>query len=269
MLGLNRRPRRVVFSSFGVPVSIEYQRDLEAYLPAVLPPARTRAQASAVPKRYHLARRGERLLRAWEDDDGYVAEGDDPAFVLDILDSFIREHIACEAPDHVFVHAGAVAVEGVAVLFPGASFTGKSTLVAELVRAGATYMSDEYAVLDAAGTVTAYPRPISIRVPGSESLELDATGLGEVDAGDPLAVGVVVVTQFEPGGVWQPQPLSPGTGAMRLFANSITAAKRPEQALSAIGNAVERAVVLESPRGEARDLAPRLIDELKALVARV
>jgi hypothetical protein len=267
MPGIRRRPRRLVFSSFGVPVSIAYPRELEHHLPAVLPPARTRAPATAVPKRYHLGRRGERLLRAWEDDDGYVAEGDDPAFVLDILDSFIREHIACEAPDHVFVHAGAVAIEGSAVLFPGASFSGKSTLVAALVRAGATYMSDEFAVLDAAGRAIAYPRPISIRVPGSESLELDPKGLGPVDAGDPLPVAAVVVTEFRPDGVWKPQRLSPGTGGMRMFANTITAAKRPEQSLSAISRAVENAVVLESTRGDADELAPRLRDELTALIA--
>ena len=267
MPGIGRRPRRLVFSSFGVPVSIAYPRDLAHHLPAILPPARTKAHASAVPKRYHLGRRGETLLRAWEDDDSYVAEGDDPAFVLDILDSFIREHIATEAPDHVFVHAGAVAVDGAAVLFPGSSFSGKSTLTAALVRAGATYMSDEFAVLDAAGGAIAYPRPISIRVPGSESIELDPTKLGTVDAGDPLPVAVVVVTEFRPGGVWQPQRLSPGTGAMRMFANTITAAKRPEQSLSAIGKAVENAVVLESTRGEADELAPRLIAELRALIA--
>ena len=37
---------------------------------------------------------------------------------------------------------------GRAIVIPGRTFSGKSTLVAELVRAGATYYSDEYAVED-------------------------------------------------------------------------------------------------------------------------
>ena len=64
----------------------------------------------------------------------------------------------------MFVHAGVVAVDGRALLLPGGSFTGKTTLVAALLRAGAQYGSDEYAVLDEAGLVLpAYPRPLSIR----------------------------------------------------------------------------------------------------------
>jgi hypothetical protein len=42
------------------------------------------------------------------------------------------------------------------MVLPGKSFAGKTTLVAALVRAGAEYWSDEYAVLDANGDVHPY-----------------------------------------------------------------------------------------------------------------
>ena len=41
--------------------------------------------------------------------------------------------------------------------------TGKTTLVKALVEAGATYYSDEFAVLDKEGQVQPYPVPLSIR----------------------------------------------------------------------------------------------------------
>jgi hypothetical protein len=72
---------------------------------------------------------------------------------LHVLDAQLRARIAYAAPDRIFVHAGVVAVGDRAILLPGMSFAGKSTLVAALVSTGATYLSDEFAVLDAAGLV--------------------------------------------------------------------------------------------------------------------
>ena len=82
---------------------------------------------------------------------------------LRIFEADVQLYVAEMAPDRVFVHAGVVGCRGRAILLPGRSFTGKSTLVAELIRAGAEYYSDEYAVLDSAGeraslrTAASYP----------------------------------------------------------------------------------------------------------------
>jgi hypothetical protein len=262
-----RRARRLIFSSFGVPISVTYPRDMEASIQRILPSSRHRASATAAPRRFRLERRGK-SLSAFADDDDPLIEGEDAGLVLDVLDSFIREHISAEAPEHVFIHAGAVAVDGIALVLPAASLAGKSTLVAALVRAGAAYLSDEYAVLDRDGRVIAYPRPISIRVPGtSSSNEVDAASLGEVASGDPLPVGIVALTEHIPGATWDPERLTTGVGALRVFANAVTASSRPEQSLSAIRKAVEGAVILEGPRGEAEELAPALIAEVETLAA--
>ena len=82
----------------------------------------------------------EDLLQAWEAD--------------------ARLYVAEHAPRRVFVHAGVVAWKGRAILLPGPSYVGKSTLVMELVRAGAVYYSDEYAVLDARGRVHPFAQPV-------------------------------------------------------------------------------------------------------------
>src|SRR5262249_47349881 len=86
--------------------------------------------------------------------------------VLGAFGSDVALHVAEMAPDRVFVHAGVVGYQGRAILLPGRSFSGKTTLVVELVRAGAEYYSDEYAVLDTSGGVHPYSGPLSIRRPG-------------------------------------------------------------------------------------------------------
>ena len=65
--------------------------------------------------------------------------------------------MAAETRERVFVHAGVVGWKGHAIVIPGRSRSGKTTLVAELVKAGAEYYSDEFAVLDAEGRVHPFP----------------------------------------------------------------------------------------------------------------
>ena len=55
-------------------------------------------------------------------------------------------------------HAGVVGWRGRAIVIPGRSHAGKSTLVAELVRRGAVYYCDEFAVLHETGRVHPYRR---------------------------------------------------------------------------------------------------------------
>ena len=86
-------------------------------------------------------------------DDVLLARSFDVDEVFESLESDLRLFVAELAKHRVFVHAGVVGWKGQAIVIPGRSYSGKSTLVAELVRAGATYYSDEYAVLDARGRV--------------------------------------------------------------------------------------------------------------------
>src|SRR4029077_21066652 len=71
--------------------------------------------------------------------------------LLRYFDSILRITIAEYAVGRAFLHAGLVGWKGNAIVIPGDSYSGKSTLVAELIRAGPEYYSDEYAVLDEQG----------------------------------------------------------------------------------------------------------------------
>ncbi len=82
------------------------------------------------------------------------------------LESDMHFRVALAARDFLFVHAGVVSWKGQAVVVPGRTETGKSSLVMALVNAGGEYFSDEYAVLDREGRVHAYPKPLSQRREG-------------------------------------------------------------------------------------------------------
>ena len=86
-----------------------------------------------------------------------------PAAVLDYalwdIHSLVYEHCM----DFLFLHAGAVAGGGRRVILPAAPETGKSTLVASLLREGCSYLSDELAPIDPV-TSGVYPFPKHIAV---------------------------------------------------------------------------------------------------------
>src|SRR5215470_9725054 len=164
----------------------------------------------------------------------------------------VQLHVAEMAPERVFVHSGVVGYQGRGILLPGRSFAGKSILVRELVRAGAQYYSDEYAVLDSAGGVHPYARPLSIRSGRARGLTkhpVDTVGVRADDG--PLPVGLVVMSEFRSGGEWRPRRLSPGRGALALHANTVAARRIPEVALATLHQVVTRAPIVTSERGEA------------------
>lgn len=185
---------------------------------------------------------------------------------LEVLDAQLRAYIALHAPDRVFVHAGVVAHNGRAIVIPGKSFSGKTTLVAELVRAGATYYSDEYAVLDGEGLVSPYPKPLSIRGPNTLQHETEVEALGGVAGRDPVLLGLVVVAEYRLGAEWKPERLSPGDAVLALLANTVPAQERPQETMAALRAVIDRsgAVALAGERGEAADLVPELLAALPA-----
>lgn len=76
-----------------------------------------------------------------------------------------RAEVDRRSRSFALIHSGVVALGDAVVLLPGEAESGKSTLVAGLVRAGWAYISDELASIDpATGLVHPYTRPISIDV---------------------------------------------------------------------------------------------------------
>jgi hypothetical protein len=181
------------------------------------------------------------------------------------LESDLQLFVAEAARRRVFVHAGVVGWRGRALLIPGRSFTGKTSLVAALVRAGATYYSDEYAVLDARGRVHPYPRLLSIREAGSDTpRRCPPEALGGRAGSRPLPVGLVAVTQYRPGARWRPRALTAGQAALALLDNTVPALRKPAAVLDALQQVVSHAALLKGARGEAEEAAEALLRRMEA-----
>jgi hypothetical protein len=183
---------------------------------------------------------------------------------LDAFESDLQLYVAETAPRRVFVHAGVVRWHGKAIVIPGRSFSGKTTLTAELVKAGATYYSDEYAVLDGQGRVHPYRRRLSVRENGhlEKPKKYAVESLGGRSGIKPLPVGLVIVSKYKPGARWRPQQISAGEGALALMANTVSVRRQPETTLATLRKVVARAPVFKGTRGEARQVIDFIIEQL-------
>ncbi len=97
------------------------------------------------------------------------------------------------------VHAGAVLIEGRALLLPGPSHAGKSSLVAELLRRGASHFSDEYALIDSQGLIHSYPRPLLLRNGSPVQTLVLPEELNASFVSHPAAVGWIMALDYSPG----------------------------------------------------------------------
>jgi hypothetical protein len=179
------------------------------------------------------------------------------------FESDLQLFVAETAPRRVFVHAGVVGLRGKAIVIPGRSFSGKTSLVAALVKAGATYYSDEYAVLDERGRVHHYARPLAIRENGNlgRQKKYRVEALGGRSGVKPLPVGLVIVSKYQEGAHWRPRRLSEGEGALELMANTVSARRQPEAMFEAIRAVVSTAPVLKGSRGEAQQVVEFILEQ--------
>ncbi len=186
--------------------------------------------------------------------------------ILEIFESDVRRYVAAEARGRTFIHAGVVGWRGNAIMIPGKSMSGKTTLVAELVRAGATYYSDEYAVLDEHGLVHPYPKPLSIRENGTyKQTHYSIREFGGKIGSKPLPVGLVVLSSYKEKSKWRPRQLSVGRRLMALLAHAVSLQKQPEVVLTTLQQVVSKATVLKGVRGEAQETVARILERIDKL----
>jgi hypothetical protein len=195
-----------------------------------------------------------------------AVEARDLAAALDLLESRVTLHVAEMAGDRVFLHAGVVGWQGQALVLPGRSYVGKTTLVRELMRLGAMYYSDEFAVLDTDGLVYPFAKPLGIRVEWARQEMQTAESLGGLTGTEPLPVGLVILCKYWPGARWKPERLSPGQGLLQLVTHAIPARRKPAVVMDVLERVVEHAPVLTGTRGAARRVAARILSLMPAHV---
>jgi hypothetical protein len=185
---------------------------------------------------------------------------DVPAASVSLV-SDLQSAMARRAARWTFVHAGVVAIDGRALLLPGRSHAGKSTLVAALIEAGAGYCSDEFAVIDSAGRVHPYSRPLALRSP---SRRVGADALGGHVISESVQVGAVCFTEFAPGTEFVITPVSSAEVVLRLMSHCLGVRGRPAETMAALQAASSHARGFAGNRGDAAAAAAVLMERCRS-----
>lgn len=185
---------------------------------------------------------------------------------LKYFDSVLRLTVFEYTTDFVFIHAGVVAIDDSAIIIPGMSHSGKTSLVREFLKLGAEYYSDEYAMIGEDGMIYPYPRPLSIRdksLSDEYEIEVSHKDLGAKVGTLAIRAGLVLFTKYESGAAWNPQPLSISNGILRLIPHVISIRKNTKNALSLLNLAFENARMITTLRDEAEIAAVNIINSLR------
>jgi hypothetical protein len=190
--------------------------------------------------------------------------------------------------DVLAFHAGVVSRDGKALLLPAPSASGKTTLVAGLVRAGCSYLSDELAQIDpSTGEVLPFPRALAM---GPRSIELFDGLAGRLPAeleepsspkryvrpddlradslsDGPAPVRAIAFPTYAADSLTKLEPISRGQAVISLIANSFNFVHVGASALELLASVVSGAVVYRLPfsdLAEAVEIAMSLLDDVVA-----
>src|SRR5262245_61472136 len=254
-------PVVLTFSMFGVRVEVRIEdASLVERILACLPASFSTDTSARIDRTYEIRRTapwlsgkeqsdspaGERYLLA---DRSLVCQSTDADELCSRFQSDVELFLALRARTHAIVHAGVVGWHGRAIVIPGRSFSGKTTLVEALIRQGAEYYSDEYAVLDPNGLVAPFPRPSWIHRNPQLRQVCVPEEFGAAIGTTPIPVRSIVVTEYQPGAVWQPRLLTPGEAVLALLSNAPAARHQPGYLLRTFGATARGAVTWSGPRG--------------------
>jgi hypothetical protein len=254
----------VACSAYGVQIALRTRFDLLEHLPSPLIPVAPSENSGNVQRlRFEFVEtrsaEGRPLFVVAEDGTTFFASSDVRAAAR-TLESRVHLQVAALTDQAVFVHAGVVAWHGRALILPGPSHSGKSSVVASLIAAGATYYSDEYAVIDLEGRIHPFPRQLRLR--GAIEQESSAGPVASTENGEalkPLQPAWIMNLRYRPNGVWDPRELTPGQTLLALLENTVAVRRQSELTLRTLGLAVESAIGWQSDRGEADNATREII----------
>jgi len=180
--------------------------------------------------------------------------------------SQIRLTVAEFAVGRVFIHAGVIKWKDKAVVMPGRSFRGKTSLTVALVKRGAVYYSDEYAILDAEGFLHPFPKMLSVRGEIDEYKQIDypVEKFGGTAGTEKIRVGMVLLCEYKEKARWNPKRLSPAQGVIETILHTVPIRQSPQFTLEVLNKIAGNAVFVKSKRGDvskSADLILKFIDD--------
>ncbi|MEP6925725.1 MAG: hypothetical protein ABI954_14760 [Pyrinomonadaceae bacterium] len=253
----------LAFECFGVKIGILATAGLLLdELRALLPPSSNELKEGPVDKFFKLIISETESILYENDFEKLRFPGN--KWVSEALRGQLKSCVSQFTAERVFIHAGVVAHQDRLILIPGEGFSGKTTLTAELVKAGAIYYSDDFAILDQNALVYPYPKPLSLRQKGAntgEQTDYDVGHFGGVQGINPLPVSLVVITEYQARARWRPQTLTPGEGVLEILRHTNNSLRQPQFAVEVLQKVVIQAKIIKSKRGEAEKAARAILQE--------
>ena len=182
--------------------------------------------------------------------------------LLENLASEIRRTVAEFAVGHVFIHSGVVSWKGKAIVMPAKSLGGKTSLTAALIKRGALYYSDEYAILDADGFLYPFPKKLSVRETSDHRQQVlrPVEQFGGRAAAEKTRVGMFLLTRYKPNAGWNPKTLTPAQGILEIIKHTVPIRTNPGFVLEVLNRVVREAVVVKSNRGDVSKSVDSILD---------
>ncbi len=177
-----------------------------------------------------------------------------PALIRVLDDAVVQRLTGLRA-----VHAGIVQWGERALLIPGVTHTGKSTLVAELLRRGATYFSDEYALIDSEGLAHPYPRPLLLRNGSPVQFPVLPSEYNASVGDGPVPVGWILSLEYNPAGTWSVASVPQSEGLLTLLRNTPHVLADSPHMLGTFQRAVARATCYTGCRTDAVHAADQIL----------
>jgi len=245
-----RREEALRFELFGESFELVVSRsDVLAEVRERLPPLASSSGPVAPRARYVVSASSSSGLEVRRGK-GRPAHAECPAAAADLVAEDIQHVLAHRARELLFLHAGAVAWQGRAIVLPGRSGCGKSRLVAELLAAGAGYVSDELAVIDSRGRVHPYARPVALRQ-GRGVERIPAQEWRAAVPAKPVEASAFFFLRYRPGQPWTVERLTPGQAVLAALRHALAARRRLELARRILVPLSRRTPAFRGSRGEA------------------
>ena len=180
--------------------------------------------------------------------------------LIRVLDDAVLRHLATTTLRAV--HAGVVLWRERILLLPGSSHAGKSSLVAEFLRRGATYFSDEYALIDPEGCVHPYPRPLLLRDGSPEQFPILAAEWHAPVGRAPAPIGSIFSLEYAPTAPWNIAPISQSEALLTLLRNTPHALADTPGLVSPFLRAVTGATCYAGHRSEAAEAVNHILHRI-------
>jgi hypothetical protein len=213
----------------------------------------------------------EIVVRVFRNEEGFQLECDGTAgsardvraLVVEtvrLLDEAVVKHLT----NLTAVHAGVVELGGRALLLPGETKAGKSALVAELLRRGAVYFSDEYALIDTHGQAHPYPRPLLLRNAGPEQIPSLPEEWNASVGRAPVPVGWILALQYDPASSWHVTAVPQSEALLILLRNTPHALIESPRIVAALQRVCARAACYAGSRGGVADAVENILRLVEA-----